>query len=114
MLQDMAYGRLENEFRREVPSAADHVICVREGAILLKRASNDTLEFPTWEQVSRWAEKNNWNRWTETGFQYVFRIHGENYFLWMGKAGEPEDLSYGYENARFLRQLQFLRLLRRR
>jgi len=106
MLQDMAHGRLENEYRNEVAGVSDIVICIRQGDILLKRSADDTLEFPRWEQVARWVEKNRWNRWRETGFQYIFRLHGKNYFLWMGEAGDAEDPAFAYENARALRQLQ--------
>ena len=105
MLQDIAFGRLENEFRREIPQEEDLVICIRGRQILLKREADDTLHFPTVEQVCSWAESGSWSAWWEEQLRYVFRMEGKNYFLWMGTAGECSDEAYCYEEARGLRQM---------
>ena len=103
MLQDLAYGRLENEFRRVAPMDADAVVCIRQGSILLRRGDEDTLAFPAVSQVRQWSPA--WERWNGEPLQYVFRLHEVNYFLWMGQAGDCPDSAYTYEPARGLRQL---------
>jgi len=105
MLQDIAFGRLENEFYDRAPQEGDLVVCVRGRQILLHREKDDTLRFPTAEQVRSWAAQQGWERWREEDLRYIFRMEGENYFLWMGPAGDcPED-AFQYEEARALRQV---------
>lgn len=103
MLQDLAGGRLENEFRRAAPGEEAAVVCIRQESILLKRNSDDTLEFPRVSQVRRWSDQ--WAHWNEEALQYVFRLDGVAYFLWMGQAGDCPDRAYAYEPARSLRQM---------
>ena len=102
MLQDLKEGRLENEFRVLTPEIADRVVCVRDGGILLKRDGEGRLMLPTVAQVEGWCK--NWDRWEPAGFRYVFRMEGENYFLWMGRAGDCGDAAFSYEPGRGLRQ----------
>ena len=106
MLQDMAFGRLENEYRNTASRREDPVLCVRGSEILLKRHSDNTLSLPTAEQVERWAGRENWESWNESSLQYAFRHLRKNWFLWMGEAGAPGEEGFAYENARALRQLQ--------
>ena len=105
MLQDLPFGRLENEFKNIHPEAHDIVVCVRDNSILVKRDENDALTLPTVAQVGEWAYANSWEHWNEEAFQYVFRMQDENYFIWMGEAGEPVDAAFAYEQARGLRQV---------
>lgn len=105
MLQDLEFGRLENEFYVEVPEAGDLVVCIRGGGILLRRDGDDTLHFPAAAQVKDWAADPGWEAWNGEALRYVFRMQGQRYFLWMGTAGECPDASFGYENARTLRQM---------
>ena len=102
MLQDLAFGRLENEYRPLPPEGSDPVLCVRDGKILIRRLENDALMLPTWSQVERWSE--HWDRWYEGGPQFGFRIQGESCFLWLGEAGECPDDRYSFVPARQLRQ----------
>ena len=102
MLQDLSFGRLENEFRNVPPESGDLVVCIRENGILLGRSEEGTLSFPAWGQVQRWAE--NWHHWEGEPFRYVFRMQEKNYFLWMGEGGEA-DAGFTYESARLLREL---------
>ena len=95
MLQDLEYGRLENEFRNQPPMAEDIVICFQNQQILLKQGSEDV--FPTFEEVSALAE--NWTNWYEQGFRYVFRMQEQNYFLWLGDLAEGEYGDYRYRMA---------------
>ena len=102
MLQDLASGRLENEYYDKLPQKGDRVVCIRGSEILLRRNGDDSLEFPTWDQTEQWS--GDWPRWEDRALRYVFRLQGEDYFLWMGAAGEPADPAYSYEQARKLRQ----------
>ena len=99
MLQDMPFGRLENEFRNILPASGDIALCFRGNTVLLKRNPDDSLELPTV------AEPADWERWGSDGFRYVFRMDGKNYFLWMGQAGETGIPGFLYEPVRQLRQL---------
>ena len=103
MLQDLAEGRLENEFMNPEPRPEDVVICVRQGDMLLKRGGEDSPVFPTAAQVCTWS--GGWNRWGEKGLQYAFALHGVNYFLWMGEAGECPDGAFAYGPARGFREM---------
>ncbi len=104
MLQDMALGRLENEFLHTPPQPGDRVLCVRENQILIRRDRDDTLHLPTVSQVQGWC--GGWEAWVEEPLQYGFRLLEENYFLWMGTAGNCPEEGYAYEPARSLRQLR--------
>ncbi len=105
MLQDLEYGRLENEYRIVEPTADAKVVCANGNKLLVKRASDDTLTLPTYQQVMTWAEENHWQHWYEKKVQYVFRMQEEDYFIWMGEAGESGDSEYGFEAAASLRQM---------
>lgn len=93
MLQDLTEGRLENEFRKESPLEEDIVICISKDTILVKE---DPLELPVYSQAKCWTETENWQRWREETFRYLFRMQGKRYFLWMGEAGECGDPAYHY------------------
>ena len=68
MLQDLAFGRLENEYRPVPPQEGDAVLCFRDGALLVRKFPNGSLAFPTVSQV-------------RGHLQYAFRLHGVNYYL---------------------------------
>lgn len=104
MLQDLAFGKLENEFHNWSPRPQDVVICVGQQGILIQRNADDTLHLPCWEQVQHWAGK--WSTWGEAQVGYIFRLQERSYFLWLGQAGECSDERYQYEQPRLLRQLQ--------
>lgn len=106
MLQDLSYGRLENEFRNYEPMDEDYVVCVQSGSILIQRETGNILHLPRFADVRQWEQKENWNSWNEKKFQYVFRMQGIRYFLWMGDAGACTDSSYQYEAARQMRYLE--------
>ena len=104
MLQDLAFGKLDNAFHDFLPGEEDVVICVRQGGILLHRGEDESLQLPRWQLVQPWTE--NWPHWNEKPLQYVFCMQNRNYFLWMGDAGECPDPDFHYEPARGLRQMQ--------
>jgi NAD+ diphosphatase len=102
MLQDLAFGRLENEYRPAPPADSDLVICVRDGAILVSRGKNDALTLPRVSQILSWCDF--WETWYAHGLQFAFRLHGNSYFLWLGQAGDCPDDAFAYIPARQLRQ----------
>lgn len=104
MLQDLSYGRLENEFRNVEPTDGDFVVCVCKNAILVKKDTGNVLHLPIYAQVKNWAKA--WQQWNTKGFRYVFRLHGVNYFLWMGEAGECPDADYVFEPAKQMRYIE--------
>ncbi len=103
MLQDLAVGRLENEFRQLQPVGEDIVVCFRESSVLICRDVNDRLTLPRFSQVSQWCEA--WESWGAEPCQYLFRLGGSNYFLWMGESGDCPEPAFAYEGTRNLRQL---------
>ena len=104
MLQDISFGRLENEFYNAVPTGEDMVVCFQGSGILLHRGQDDSLELPKWSVVQQWSK--GWPHWNENPLQYIFRMQGVSYYLWMGEAGETADSRFQYESVRQLRQLQ--------
>lgn len=106
MLQDLVFGRLENEFYDRHPLEEDAVICFRNSEILIMRDSDDLLGFPSFVQVSAWALEKDWKAWDEASFRYIFRLHDRNYFLWMGEAGMAAEPEYSYEAVRLLREFR--------
>lgn len=72
MLQDLEYGRLENEFRHTAPVATAKVVCAQGSRLLVKRKEDDTLVLPTYAEVMAWAKEKGWTHWYENEVQYVF------------------------------------------
>ena len=68
MLQDLSFGRLENEYRPVPPKATDAVLCFRENALLVEKLPGGELAFPTVSKVN-------------VARQYAFRLHDVNYYL---------------------------------
>ena len=88
MLQDLAFGRLENEYRPVPPKETDTVLSFRDHALLLRELPNGALKFPTVSEISG-------------QLQYAFRLHGVNYYLAVNAA---EVGAYRYAPIRSLRQ----------
>ena len=97
MLQDMAAGRLENEFRNIDAGADDRILCFWQNQVLLSRGEDDSLLLPILSQMADWK--------TAAAPRYVFRLRGENYFLWTDDAPAAPD-GFAYESVRLLRQLK--------
>ena len=98
MLQDIAVGRLENEFRNIAAGAQDSILCFHQGQVLLCRGADDALVLPT---LSRMAS------WEAPGVpRYLFRMQERNYFLWTNAAPISPDGGFTYEPVRQLRQLK--------
>ena len=90
MLQDLAYGRLENEYRPLPPRDDDCVLCFRGRDVLLHRHGDDTLTLPTVSMVSQ-------------SLRYVFRLHDRSYYLLSGECPDPA-APFAWEPVRTLRQ----------
>ena len=95
MLQDMEFGRLENEFRNITANPEDIILCFRDGQVLLRRDGDDTLTLTALAQMPRHSSAP----------RYIFRMNGENFFLWTDAAPEQLD-GFAYEPVRMLRQLK--------
>ena len=105
MLQDLTFGRLENEFRNFAPEEFDIVICIREKTILTARREDGCLFFPEYQQVQKWSTHSSWKSWGDIPIRFVFRMQERNYFLWMGESGECSHPAYFYIEARKMREL---------
>ena len=101
MMQDLSYGRLENEFRNLQPSNDDLVICFQDHQILLKREEDNRFSLPTVAEVSPWTE--HCTPWYAEGLRYVFRLQDQNYFLWLGDLEDGQYGPYSFEPLRMLR-----------
>ena len=104
MLQDLAFGNLDNAFAHKTAQPQDVVVCVKQGGILLKRMADDTLVLPTWQQVQTWS--GGWSKWQEKPVQYIFNMQDTDYYLWMGESGECPEEGFAYEQVQTIRQLQ--------
>ena len=98
MLQDMAVGRLENEYRNITAGAEDVILCFQEGQVLIHRETDDTLELP---DLSAMVMGQN----TATP-RYLFRMRERNFFLWTDAAPAFPAAGFAYEPVRQLRQLK--------
>ena len=103
MLQDLAFGHLDNQYHDHAPQNGDVVVCIRDGSILIARDKNDVLTLPAFEQVEVWSQ--HWTHWHEQPYRYAFTMQDVRYFLWMGDAGDPDDPAFAYELASTLRQV---------
>ena len=95
MLQDLEYGRLENEYRPTFPRENDCVLCFRGPDVLLYRQENGALELPTAAQIASW--------WSTQPLRYGFRIHETCYYL-LSCTGLEAPAPFAWENARSLRR----------
>ena len=94
MLQDLDFGRLENEFRNITACEEDIILCFHEGKVLLRRDADDTLTLPTLAHMPALS-----------ALRYLFRMQDRNYFLWVDPAPEAVN-GFVYEPVRPLRQLK--------
>ena len=106
MLQDLSFGKLENEFQNLQPDCNDIVVCVNDNSVLIKRDETGNLELPRFSAVRKWSCDNGWSCWNDDKIRYLFRMQDVNYFLWMGQAGLCGDPDYQFEEVRLLRQLK--------
>ncbi len=94
MLQDISFGRLENEFHNQTVAPDDRVLCIRDQDILLTTDGQGQLVLPTYRKVAHW---------TDAQWQYAFRMLGMNFFLFSGTAGDPPEGCF-YRHCRQFRE----------
>ena len=97
MLQDLDFGRLENEYRNLTAGAGDFILCFHEGQVLLSRGADDTLTLPTLSGAV--------HRQTAAP-RYLFRMQERNFFLWTDTVPLAPEGGFAYEPVRSLRQLK--------
>ena len=97
MLQDLDFGRLENEYRNLTAGAEDIILCFHEGQVLLSRGADDTLTLPTLSGAV--------HRQTAAP-RYLFRMQERNFFLWTDTVPLAPEGGFVYEPVRPLRQLK--------
>lgn len=102
MLNDLSFGRLENEFRTPAPESGDRVLCFRGGDLLIRRDNRGNICFPQYSQAENWT--SDWNTWGKVLFRFVFRMQDVNYFLFMGDSGDCPEEPYHYEQVRRMRE----------
>ena len=100
MLQDLDFGYLDNQYREKFPQPRDRVLCMRAGEILIARAEDNSLSVPRWEELA--SVCSSWHRWDDMQTRFVFSMQDEDYYLWMGEAGDVT--GFAYEKAATLRQ----------
>ena len=98
MLQDLDFGRLENEFQNIAARAEDFILCFHEGQILISRDNEDFLALPIFSQMGT-EEPTSVPR-------YLFRMQGRNFFLWTAAVPLSPPNGFAYEPVRQLRQLK--------
>ena len=92
MLQDLAFGHLDNHYEDHAPKKGDIVLCMQGNGIMVARDRLDALTLPLYEQVQDWCA--DWQHWDDQPFRYIFTLQDERYFLWMGQAGAPGDSGF--------------------
>jgi NAD+ diphosphatase len=103
VIQDLDFGKLDNQYHAQQPQAEDTVVCFRGGEVLLRRDEQGILHLPTWQQVSAWC--GEWTCWNSQQSAYIFNLQESNFFLWMGQAGECPAPDFAYEKVATLREL---------
>lgn len=105
MLQDLEYGRLENEYRPVPPIPGDSVVCIRGNEILIARGEEDAPLLPSFDAFGAWEKGEDWKPWREEELHFLFRMHEKSYYLYMGASGICPDEGYAYTPVRGLRQM---------
>ena len=96
MLQDLSYGRLENEYKHISPTDTDIIMCFKNKTVFMRKDSEDVM-FPKYNEVSSSSGGD---------FRYAFTIHDQKYFLYVGGEIEFNDVGYNYTDVSELRQLE--------
>ena len=102
MIQDLSYGFLDNQYRHLLPEDDDLVVCVQGNRLLFRRNEDNTLALPTVKQVEGW--RGNWEYWLDEPYRYVFTLQERRFFLWLGKAEQPEDEEFFFMGTREVRE----------
>ena len=103
MIQDISFGKLDNQFKNIEITDNDVVVCFRGRSVLVNKNAEHIACMPRWSQVKEWSR--DWGHWIDAPVIYGFSLQDVNYFIWMGEAGTPVDTAFAYEQARGLRQV---------
>ncbi len=102
MLQDISFGRLENEYQNMPIAPDDRVICIRDQEILLTKNAQGLPVLPVYRQAEPWVASGQ--TWSGEPWRYGFRMLGANYFLFMGRSGVSPGDGCFYRNYRQFRE----------
>lgn len=94
MLQDLSYGRLENEYKHISPTDTDIIMCFKNKNVLMYKDAHD-VTYPKYSEVSSSSGGN---------FRYAFTIHDQKYFLYVGGEIKFNGVGYNYTDISELRQ----------
>lgn len=91
MIQDIFPHKLENQYDPDAaPTMESYVLCVREGSVLVKQG--ETLTFPRVSEIGM-----------DHAYTFLFRLDGEQFFLFQEKEAPKMPEGYSFVNARTLR-----------
>lgn len=93
MLQDLAFGQFNNQFKTPTISDNDVTLLFFGGKVLIHRDKNDALTLPKFCETNKSPEM----------FRYAFNMQSVNYFLYFGDEFSLEN--YEAEPVRGLRQI---------
>ena len=84
MLHEISPEKLDNSFKYIEPEKDDYCISIVDNKIGLVEESFQSVEFPTFENVSEQLDK----------FVYLFTVAGRKYFICLPRKGKLENVSY--------------------
>lgn len=97
MLQELEFGRLENEFYNITANAEDPILCFHDGKVLLCHKEDGTIKLPTFAVIKTLQGGES--------TRFAFRINNQNYFLWFPTTLIDHADGFTYAPVRQLRQL---------
>ncbi len=80
MLQDLSFGKLENQYKNISPGAGDSILCFKDKEILVIKQSDGKPVLPEYEEFLGFCNSCE----GESDFRYAFTMQGTKCFLWMG------------------------------
>ena len=101
MLQDLSFGKLENQYKNISPKTGDSVLCFKDKEILVRKMSDGKPILPEYEEFLGFLD----NCEGENNFCYAFTMQGVKCFLWMGDIPEVPSL-WEYVTASDLRSME--------
>ena len=96
MLQDLSYGRLENEYKNITPEDIDTIMCFKSKSVLMQRDGGKVV-FPKYSEVSDSLNGV---------YRYAFTIHDQKYFLCLDVGEDIADSEYSFVDISELRDLE--------
>ena len=103
MIQDISFGKLDNQFKNIEIADNDVVVCFRGRSVLVNKNAEHIACMPRWSQVKEWSR--DWGHWIDAPVIYGFSLQNVNYFIWMGYAEETADDTYNFETVTDIRNM---------